>query len=351
MDPKTNFKETRSKLVLKEYEILNAEATDFPGNYHGYDDKWDFEKFKEKFKIDIRHIEGMDMEFDLIGLDPCFPNAFRRILLSDVPTMAFDRIELYNNTSIIQDEVLAHRLGLIPLKADPRLFEYRPMKDGKMAEATETDTLKFELKVKCSWNNKRTKEDTVADQMYHHYQIVTSDLKWIPIGNQKQMFTAETVGPVVGDILISKMKPGHELDMELHAVKGVGRDHAKFSPVATAYYRLLPEIKLLKEVEGEAAERLQDCFSKGVIQLVSDPKSGKQVAKVADARLDICSRNVYRHEDLKDAVKMTRARDHFIFYIESTGALAPDVLFSESVKILSEKARTFLSELEKCQNN
>ncbi len=70
----------------------------------------------------------MDMEFDLIGLDPCFPNAFRRILLSDVPTMAFDRIELYNNTSIIQDEVLAHRLGLIPLKADPRLFEYRPMK-------------------------------------------------------------------------------------------------------------------------------------------------------------------------------------------------------------------------------
>ncbi len=42
--------------------------------------------------------------------------------------------------------------------------------DGKMAEATETDTLKFELKVKCSWNNKRTKEDTVADQMYHHYQ-------------------------------------------------------------------------------------------------------------------------------------------------------------------------------------
>lgn len=65
------------------------------------------------------------MEFDIIGVDPAVPNALRRILLSDIPTMAFDRVFMFNNTSIIQDEVLAHRLGLIPLKADPRLFEFR----------------------------------------------------------------------------------------------------------------------------------------------------------------------------------------------------------------------------------
>ena len=67
----------------------------------------------------------MEMEFDLIGVDPAIPNAFRRILLSDIPTMAFDKVFMFNNTSIIQDEVLAHRLGLIPLKADPRMFEFR----------------------------------------------------------------------------------------------------------------------------------------------------------------------------------------------------------------------------------
>ena len=39
--------------------------------------------------------------------------------------MAIDRIEMYNNTSLIQDEVLAHRLGLVPIKADPRLFQYK----------------------------------------------------------------------------------------------------------------------------------------------------------------------------------------------------------------------------------
>lgn len=41
-----------------------------------------------------------------------------------VPTMAIEKVLIANNTSVVQDEVLAHRLGLIPIKADPRLFEY-----------------------------------------------------------------------------------------------------------------------------------------------------------------------------------------------------------------------------------
>ncbi|EFX60618.1 hypothetical protein DAPPUDRAFT_71222, partial [Daphnia pulex] len=113
--------ESRNELVLTEFEVLNAEATDFPGNHHGFDDSWSFEKFKKRLKINIVRMENMEMEFDLIGVDPAIPNAFRRILLSDIPTMAFDKVFMFNNTSIIQDEVLAHRLGLIPLKADPRL--------------------------------------------------------------------------------------------------------------------------------------------------------------------------------------------------------------------------------------
>lgn len=46
-----------------------------------------------------------------------------------------------------------------------------------------------------------------------------------------------------------------------------GKDHAKFSPVATASYRLLPEITLTEPVEGEKAERLKRCFSPGVIEV------------------------------------------------------------------------------------
>ena len=65
-----------------------------------------------------------------------------------------------------------------------------------------------------------------------------------------------------------------EIDVRCHAVKGIGKDHAKFSPVATTSYRLLPEIRLTRTVEGADAERLRDCFSPGVIQVVNHNGEG-----------------------------------------------------------------------------
>ncbi len=47
------------------------------------------------------------------------------LFILQVPTLAIEKVHVYNNTSVIQDEILAHRLGLIPLKADPRLFKYK----------------------------------------------------------------------------------------------------------------------------------------------------------------------------------------------------------------------------------
>lgn len=67
----------------------------------------------------------MEMLFDMIGIDASIANSFRRILLAEVPTMAIEKVLIYNNTSVIQDEVLAHRLGLIPLKANPSQFKFK----------------------------------------------------------------------------------------------------------------------------------------------------------------------------------------------------------------------------------
>ncbi len=46
-----------------------------------------------------------EIEFDMVGIDASIANAFRRILLAEVPTMAIEKIHIYNNTTIIQDEV------------------------------------------------------------------------------------------------------------------------------------------------------------------------------------------------------------------------------------------------------
>lgn len=140
------------------------------------------------------------------------------------------------------------------------------------------------------------------------------------------------------------MRPGQEIDLKMHCVKGIGKDHAKFSPVATAAYRLLPEITLLTPVYDDLAALLQSCFSPGVIEI--DNINGRRVARVANARVDSCSRNVLRQDQLKNCVRLSRVRDHFIFSIESTGALPPDILVKEAIKVLMSKCRIFVTALE-----
>lgn len=131
----------------------------YSGAYNavGVDNSVKLENFSENFKVEVIEIskDGMDMEFDMIGINAAIANAFRRILLAEVwsvlfcslssfttssksfgfksvyfllncqlPSMAIEKVFVANNTSLVQDEVLAQRLGLIPIAADPRLFDY-----------------------------------------------------------------------------------------------------------------------------------------------------------------------------------------------------------------------------------
>ncbi|KAI9586601.1 DNA-directed RNA polymerases I and III subunit RPAC1 [Glossina fuscipes] len=329
---KMQTSDERPKLYMDEHKLKQD-----PHDYGLADDPFDIESFKRKFKIIVVRYQGNELEFDMVGVHPGIANAFRRLMLSEVPSMAIEKVYIHNNTSIIQDEVLAHRLGLIPLKADPRLFEYRGDEND---QGTEQDTLDFELKVKCS-RRKDVKESSNFDSIYKNHKIYSGQIKWLPKGKQAQIYSESDVGPIDDDILITQMRPGHELDIRLAAVKGIGKDHAKFSPVATAFYRLLPEVKLKKDIVGKDAFLLQKCFSPGVIGLDENDR-----AYVKNARYDTCSRNVYRYPQLADAVEMARIRDHYIFTVESLGALKPDVIFIEAVKLLKGKCRKFLDEIE-----
>ncbi|XP_078313478.1 DNA-directed RNA polymerases I and III subunit RPAC1-like [Crassostrea virginica] len=333
------LEDTRTRVTLNEHGVDNVHSTDFPGEYPGYDDSWDINKFKKNFHVDMIKMNDDELEFDMVGIDAAIANAFRRILLAEVPTMAIEKVHIYNNTSIIQDEVLAHRLGLIPIKADPRLFEYKAEGEDFSPE----DTIIFQLKVKCT-KNPQAKDATDPDEVYKDHKVTTKHLKWIPMKGQDAIFKEGDLQPVTDDILIAKLRPGQEIDVRVFCNKGIGKDHAKFSPVATASYRLLPEIVLKSPITGVLAEKLQTCFSPGVIAL--DKVNGENVARVANARKDTCSREVFRHEDLKDLVELKKIRDHFIFSVESTGILPADILVEEAIKVLMKKCRDFLSDLD-----
>jgi len=326
-------KDFKNKISLKEFEVVNTSSSANVSNYSK--NRFDPVKAEKELKIEVQSLSDNELEFDMVGFDTSVPNAIRRILLSEVPSMAIEKVHLYQNTSIMQDEVLAHRLGLIPLSADPRLFEWKAADAEDEGEAH--DTLQYQLQVRC--RNDRAAGEMVDSNVY------TSHMKWLPMGEQAEWLTEKDVLPTESDILINKMRPGHEMDMKLYAVKGIGRDHAKFSPVATAFYRLMPSIKIIKDVEGEAASRLQKCFSPGVIEL-EPGDSGKKKAVVVDERLDSCSRNVYRYEDLKECVELEKIKDHFIFRVESVGAVPPQDLVGMACDVLAEKCDDFLKELE-----
>ncbi|CAF0733459.1 unnamed protein product [Rotaria sordida] len=338
----------RTRIKLEETEVLHTTSTDFPGNYPGYDDRLNLDEFRKNLKIQISNLDTTTTEFDLIGIDAAIANAFRRILIAELPSMAIEKVHVTENSSVLPDDVLAHRLGLIPLHADPRLFVDKVSSDTKERE---DDTLIFKLKVACKKNPKATTDgNDNSKNPYINSNVYTEHMEWIPIGNQATKFKSEDVGPVSHDILIVKLRPGQEIDLKLVCHKGIGRDHAKFSPVCTASYRLMPEIILKKPIYDEDAEQLQKCFTQGVIELEDDNK-GHRRAVVSKPRLDMCSREALRYPALKDCIELNKIRDHFIFSIESVGALSPDQLFIDAIKLVMSKCDRLLQEIDGNINN
>lgn len=301
--------------------------------------------------------ETIDASFSLVGLDASIANAFRRILIAEVPTLAIEFVYVMNNTSVIQDEVLASRLGLIPLKGSieglnwMRWFKKPTEEDPEGSDPTDFNTVVLKLYAECTVNEAASPDEEDPRIRYHNAHIYARDIVFAPTGRQEKFFTGkDEVAPVNPDILIAKLRPGQVIDLEMHCIKGIGADHAKFSPVATATYRLLPEIRILRPIIGEDAKKFAKCFPKGVIGLEKitpdeaaqkgsgyEGHAGEEKAVVVDPFKDTVSRECLRHDEFKDKVKLGRVRDHFIFNVESTGQLPSDTLFLESVKVLKLK--------------
>ncbi len=74
-------------------------------------------------KVTVLSLNEDTVKFIVDGIDTAFANALRRTMVSEVPTMAIEDIFYYDNTSVVPDEVLAHRIGMVPLKTD--LEHYR----------------------------------------------------------------------------------------------------------------------------------------------------------------------------------------------------------------------------------
>ena len=97
----------QDNILITEFSMLNTSTPpEFYGN-SGKDGKNIVVNFKKRIRVEnIKKSDDMTMEFDLIGVDASFANTLRRIMISDVPSMAIEKVFIYINTSIIQVKIL-----------------------------------------------------------------------------------------------------------------------------------------------------------------------------------------------------------------------------------------------------
>ncbi|KAG6138609.1 hypothetical protein E4U12_008046 [Claviceps purpurea] len=355
--PSAEELERRNTVGINLETVTDVTSVDFPGHFPGEDHAFSLDRFRSGFSVRFHHNEAINASFSLMGIDASLANAFRRILIAEIPTLAIENVYIENNTSVIHDEVLAHRLGLIPFDGG-REGLHNFLKWRKKPEEGEDpyagcydwNTVRLELNVTCTANPDADPDEQDPLKAFHNAHVYAKDIVFVPTGKQVDYFSgADAIRPVNPDILIAKLRPRQTIDLSMHMHKGIGADHAKFSPVATASYRLMPTIKILKPILGADAVKFANCFPKGVIGLetataeearqVGSEYEGQQKAVVRDPMKDTVSRECLRHAEFEGKVKLGRVRDHFIFSIESAGQWDSDELFMESVKHMKLKCK------------
>lgn len=261
--------------------------------------------------VKILKLEGNTLRFILEGVDVSVANALRRVMLAEVPTMAIDEVIIIENTSPIFDEMLAHRLGLIPLVTDLESYVL-----------PEECDCRGEGCVKCMVTFALEKEAEEEEVIVYSGDLQSQD----PV-----------VRPVSDKIPIAKMARGQRIVLEAHAKLGKGKVHAKWQPVSTCAYKYMP----ILNIDHEKCVRCKDCVlacPRGILAVEGD----KLVLKnVLDCSLCRSCEEACRFE----AIKVSWNDRAFIFTVESTGALPPDKIVYVATDILLKKLSKFIEEL------
>ena len=231
---------------------------------------------------------------------PAFANLLRRTIIESVPTMAIHDVEFKENSSVLYDEIVAHRLGLLPIKTDLKSYVL-PAQCKCKGEGCARCTLKMTLKAK-------------GPCVVYASDIKSKDPK---------------VKPVFGDMPIVKLLKGQEIEFEATAVLGQGKQHVKWSP-GLAWYVYEPVITV-----NNSSPKLADAKSKLPPQIFD--KNGKVDAKLIVGNLvDACD------GALPEVVKVEYNHNNFLFSIEPWGQLEPKEIAQTAADMILES----LNELE-----
>src|SRR5881409_3483136 len=154
--------------------------------------------------------EQETLRFVLSDVSPAFANALRRIMISEIPVMAIDDVMILENNSVMYDEILAHRLGLVPVTTDGSY------------NLPEECTCKSELgceKCRASFSLEIEASEPIEVVYSSHLKPENPDVR-----------------PVSDKIPIVKLAQGQRVKLEAFARLGKGRTHAKWQPASACTY-------------------------------------------------------------------------------------------------------------------
>ncbi|MFC4246315.1 DNA-directed RNA polymerase subunit D [Natribaculum luteum] len=238
----------------------------------------------EEYDVEFVEREDRKARFLVRGVTPAFANGIRRAMIADVPTMAIDTVRFVENSSVMFDEQLALRLGLVPLTTPPE------------GEFTEDDTVTLSI-------------DVEGPATAYSGDLVSSDA---------------LVQPADENVPIIELKDDQRLEAEADAVLDRGKDHAKHQGGVAVGYRHLQRVEVGDDVpEFEEQERR---IVRGVIE------EDGELVPTSEFDHDLSNRypgKEVRVEDVPNA---------FVFHVETDGSFTVDELVARAVDSIEARA-------------
>ncbi len=268
-----------------------------------------------KVKIEVLEKNETNLRILVKEADVPLMNALRRIVLAEVPSMAIDEVVMIENSSILQDEIVAHRLGLTPLKTDLQSYnlpeECECQSEFGCPQCRVTLTLDAEAK-----------EGT---RTVYSGELVSENPEIIPVSDK---------------IPILKLAKGQKLKLEAYARLGKGKNHAKWQPVAVSAYKYLPKI----EVPAEKCEDCQKCVDMCPKKAISIKDEKVDIRDVTACNL--CMDCVEACPTEPKKIKVEWQKNAFIMNLESNGGIPPERILQEATKILGKQLKEFEEQLK-----
>lgn len=261
-------------------------------------------------KVNIVELKPKKAVVRLEDASTYFVNSLRRIMISELPKLAVDDVVIYDNTSALFDEIIAHRLGLVPIPTDLSLFSYRD---------------------KCVCKGKGCPNCTVRYTLSKEGEgmVYSGDLQ----PAEKSWAITEDRIPIV------ELFGDQRLILEVEAVLGRTRDHAKWQAVTAPGYRFDADISFDKKHADDVKK-----FVEKLPDNIATIKGDKIILK-AIKHLPVFES--YMDKQKIDYITVSRDPTKITFTFETDGSLSAKDALLETAKMLQEKYSEFGKQLSK----